>query len=214
MFKVELLDAAGFKNYENDFFKIYRDSFPLSERHEENVIQARIHDGKYLLFGLISENHQLLGFACIMDVGYENWCVLEYFAIEKGSRNLGLGSRLLEEIGSYFRLKDLKLIVEVEDPKEGEELILKQRRVGFYEKNGFQMIQDFKTMMPNLQGVGGVELNLMVYNYKDTILNFSQLTNLTKSIFRTLYFKDENDALLKEIFCRNNKTIYKLCRKN
>lgn len=69
----------------------------------------------------------------------DNRYLLDYFAILRGHREKGLGSAFLSLLEKELENAGL-LICEIEDPEsteKEEERIRRQRRLAFYERNGF-----------------------------------------------------------------------------
>ncbi|MEG0825629.1 MAG: GNAT family N-acetyltransferase [Oscillospiraceae bacterium] len=96
--------------------------------------------GTYLPLGLF-EGDTLLGYATFWqrpDVGY---VVLDYLGVTQKKRNSGLGSVILKLVAERFGDAD-GILVESEallEQDDGENT-LRARRIGFYERNGYQKL--------------------------------------------------------------------------
>lgn len=109
--------------------------FPPDEQKTLDILLKAMDAGKYECYGL-TEN-ELLGYAFFVKLGTDY--LLDYLAIVRGKRDLGLGSLFLEKLSR--QLKDAgSILVEVEEPASGKdeaERSLRSRRKAFYLRNGF-----------------------------------------------------------------------------
>ena len=93
---------------------------------------------------------------------------LEFFAVDKALRGHGMGQKILTEIISQ---SDLPVILEVEPP----ETEIARRRIGFYERCGFQL-NDYPYTLPILgEGFGGCPLMIMSYPEAIKAADFPQI---------------------------------------
>ena len=104
---------------------------PLS--HIGDMTQAVI----YLPYGIYNGD-EMIGYAFFVYEKAYRLALLDYFAIFRGKRDGGMGSKALscmKEMKDDFDL----IVLEVEIPEEAEDDTdkeLRQRRIGFYERNG------------------------------------------------------------------------------
>ena len=109
--------------------------FPPDERKTLDILLKAMDVGKYECYAL-TEN-ELLGYAFFVKL--ERDYLLDYLAIVRGKRDLGLGSVFLEKLFHQLKNAD-SMIVEVEEPSSGKneaERTLRNRRKAFYLRNGF-----------------------------------------------------------------------------
>lgn len=88
---------------------------------------------------LILEGGQTLGYALLWLPEGREGALLEYLAVLRGKRNSGLGARILTLLGSRYS----QLFGEAEAPEPDaspEENDLRRRRIAFYERNGFRVL--------------------------------------------------------------------------
>ena len=111
--------------------------FTDEERKPVSMILEAMDKGVYECLGLMEEE-EILGYAFFykMDKDY----LFDFLAMTRGNRNKGYGSKFLEYCAEYY--KDANSIIgEVEDPdfaKSDEERQLRERRMGFYFRNGYR----------------------------------------------------------------------------
>ncbi len=109
--------------------------FPPDEQKTLDIILKAMDAGKYECYALTED--ELLGYAFFVKL--EQDYLLDYLAIVRGKRDLGLGSVFLKELA--LQMKSAKsMIVEVEEPASGKneaERTLRSRRKAFYLRNGF-----------------------------------------------------------------------------
>ena len=85
------------------------------------------------------EDTELLGYAYIDRIPGLSVQLLDLFAVTRGHRGEGIGSRFLKLLTEQERFSPA-LIAEVEDPDaaEGDEQALDARRIAFYERAGWR----------------------------------------------------------------------------
>lgn len=109
--------------------------FPPDEQKTLDILLNAFDAGAYRGFGLYE--NELLGYAFFVQLG--NDYLLDYLAIVRGKRDLGLGSRFLQMIATEFSRAN-SLLVEVEEPDKALDQAsydLRSRRKAFYLRNGF-----------------------------------------------------------------------------
>ena len=121
--------------------KVYEEhmvyDFPKKELKPLSHIYDMIKAGIYLPYG-IYEGSEMMGYAFLVFNKAQRLALLDYFAIFRGKRDGGMGSKALscmKEMKDDFDL----IVLEVEIPEEAEDDTdkdLRQRRIGFYERNG------------------------------------------------------------------------------
>lgn len=111
--------------------------FPKSElkplRGMLNLMDRGVYDPL-----LVTEGEETVGYAMVWLPTDRNGALLEYFGVLRGKRNNGLGSRILDLLTQRYG----QLFGEAEaptstDPAEND---LRRRRIGFYERNGFRVL--------------------------------------------------------------------------
>ena len=114
--------------------ELYEEAYPIEERTETIRLLQMIEDCPQMTFNAImDDNDEFAGMAVIWELGICRY--LLYLAILKEKRNLGLGAAALRSLKEE---SDLPIILEVELPSD----TLKQRRIGFYMRNGFHIETD------------------------------------------------------------------------
>lgn len=110
---------------------LYIFSFPEEERREfyELVEMLGLPECSICLIKISGE--KIAGLCIFWD--FKGFAFLEHFAIENDLRGLGIG----EEVLSVLRVKYKNILLETELPEDE----ISQRRVKFYQRNGFRMLQ-------------------------------------------------------------------------
>ena len=145
---------------------IYEDSFPPSEREPFADIAASI-ASRFLMLLVAHEDNEragIMSFVLVTTLPDVNLAYLPYFATHRNSRNQGVGARLFTFMVDYLaRVGEWgALIWEVEPPNPDDPGDLKNRRIGFYERMGAQVITSATSYcMPNFETGGIVPLRLM-----------------------------------------------------
>lgn len=88
---------------------------------------------------LVTEGREAVGYAMLWLPEGRAGALLEYLGVLRGRRNGGLGTKILELLGSRYG----QLFGEAEAPgpdASPEENALRRRRIAFYERNGFRVL--------------------------------------------------------------------------
>jgi GNAT superfamily N-acetyltransferase len=187
--------------------RIAEDSFPPEERDPCQVLIKSIQEGKSILY-TASEKNKIIGFTTLTPLRETGMYLMEYLAVDKSSRNLGIGGKILQFIKKDFGgTKDAGLILEVERPGEvaGAESEIRQRRIFFYMRNGARMVRDGGAYrMPNLCGEGSLPMHLMWMPMEEGRRLPADLTllQLFTLIFTETYPGKENEVLLNTIISK------------
>lgn len=133
---------------------LYLSAFPPKERREFDDLKKQIYD-KDCNVNLILVGEKIAGFVILWN--FDQFVFLEHFATEPGLRGLGIGEKTLSEIKRQFQKT---VILETELPNDE----LSQRRIRFYERNGFHKLN--RTYFQPSYGANKpeVELKLMSTN--------------------------------------------------
>lgn len=111
--------------------------FPKSELKPLRAMLNLMDMGRYDPL-LVTEDGETVGYAMVWLPGERNGALLEYFGVLRGKRNRGTGSRILtllaERYGQLFGEAEAPVSA---DPAEND---LRRRRIAFYERNGFRVL--------------------------------------------------------------------------
>jgi GNAT superfamily N-acetyltransferase len=112
--------------------RVYRQSFPRSERKPMAVILQNVRRGDMELL-VVMEAGQPVGI--VITALTDRTVLLDYFAMEKRVRGRGLGSRALQLV--LERYGNRQFFLEIESTTApGRDQALRQRRKSFYLRNG------------------------------------------------------------------------------
>lgn len=111
--------------------------FPKSELKPLRAMLSLMDMGRYDPL-LVTENGETVGYAMVWLPGERNGALLEYFGVLRGKRNGGIGSRILTLLAERYG----QLFGEAEAPASADpaENDLRRRRIAFYERNGFRVL--------------------------------------------------------------------------
>lgn len=104
---------------------------PLKGMH--NLMDRGVYDPL-----LVTDNGQPVGYAMVWLSADRKGALLEYFGVLRGLRNHGVGSRILTLLTQRYG----QIFGEAEAPTSDipEENDLRRRRIAFYERNGFRVL--------------------------------------------------------------------------
>ena len=111
--------------------------FPKSELKPLRAMLRLMDMGRYEPL-LVTEKGEALGYALVWLPRNREGGLLEYFGVLRGTRSGGLGSRILSLLAErYGQLFGEAEAPDSDDPAEND---LRRRRIGFYERNGFRVL--------------------------------------------------------------------------
>lgn len=131
-------------------FNRYERTFPEEERRNRDEFLALAENPDAFVY-LIHEEDENIGYAVIWELPY--FFFLEHFEIFDDYRSRGLGTVTLEAMKEKFG----KIILETEPETSSE---IAQKRLGFYQRNGFNIIEE-NYLQPSY-GEGKPSINLFL----------------------------------------------------
>lgn len=147
------------------FLDIYVEALPERERKATAVVEAMARREDYLLLILESEG-RVLGFSLIFLPSGKSFFLLEYMAVHRDHRGLGLGGVLFQKgLQAARALPGRALcLVEVDSPREpSADQALRERRQRFYRRQGCLRLEGLEYLLP-LPGAGAPPaMDLMVH---------------------------------------------------
>jgi len=130
---------------------LYISAFPPKERREFYELAERIHLNEFTVYLVLISGGKTSGFCMIWD--FSDFVYLEHFAIKPELRGHGIGEGVL----SIIRKKYPVILLETEPPVDEISI----RRVNFYKRNGFKLMQ-LQYIQPSYgKDKPHVELNIM-----------------------------------------------------
>ena len=125
----------------NDLRSIYdtriKKDFSGTARRPFGQIKAMHNKNRYLCLALEEEN-RILAYATFIHDDTIDSVLLDYYAVDKGQRGNGIGSRFIPLIKEYWKDKS-GIVMECEAPdaaKSEDDRITRTRRIDFYIRSG------------------------------------------------------------------------------
>ncbi len=151
-------------------------SFPVEEvRPRENAI-AQLEDPRYTIWTLQNTADQILGFIAEWDLGANLF--LEHVAVDQTRRGAGIGSEMM---AAYLAQAEKPVVIEV----EAEKTKINQRRIGFYQRLGFQ-VSEFGYDQPVYRGDMSKKIPLKLMTYPKP-LTADGFETFKKLVFTQIY---------------------------
>ena len=173
MSKVVCLEKLDKKDF-LQVWQIMENSFPPEEHRTRVGQEDLLENSYYQLYGYKNKNVVAAFFAVWQ---FEEFAFVEHFAVAENYRNGGIGAQLLKELLVFL---DMPIVLEVELPEEE----LPQRRIRFYERNGF-VLNGYDYVQPPMQAERkAIPLRIMSY---PGILEESQFKNVRETLYREVY---------------------------
>lgn len=146
--------------------KTYNESFPEAERREFSLVRELVKDEPRFVVYTLLRDQVYVGFLTAWRFGSFNY--VEHFAIDASARNGGIGG---ESMKQFLALCDVPVVLEVEIPADE----ISKRRIGFYERLGYQLDDHIYFQPPYRSGESLLEMRLMTYGEIDLKQSFEEV---------------------------------------
>lgn len=189
------LDAIRHRAFE-EAVKIYNDAFPSNERQSVNTVKDRVRQKLYRMFIGYLKNEPVF-MALVWPFKNTEFMLLDYMAVKNGYQSKGIGTKFMQNIFDLLGVRDKYLILEVENPKHGDNKEQRERRVKFYKRIGAKELKNVRYLLPPLSGTTPTEMILMIIpNYKNGTISGKLVEKSILQIYRELYNRDSSDKYL------------------
>ena len=158
----------------NEAWSIYESSFPSDERRSLESQLKLMKNKLYNFFGVFEKNVLV---AVIAYWNFGNFLFIENLAVKTELRDIGIGTRLLEE---YLIKNKKKIVLEVE--RLSNKIAIK--RIKFYKKIGFKLNKYNYIHPPYGKGKNPIPMFLMTY---PKTINKSEFSLIREKVHTTVY---------------------------
>lgn len=134
--------------------RIYTDSFPEDERRPWDDVANPPQAGCPALFAIIADGH-IRGLATLWV--FDTFSYIEHLALDRTFRSQGIGSAALQDLIAICDPKPIVLEAETPDDRDP----MTRRRIDFYKRHGFNVIDREYVQPPYAPGLSSVRLYLM-----------------------------------------------------
>ncbi|MDU0204617.1 GNAT family N-acetyltransferase [Paenibacillus sp. MAH-36] len=141
----------------DQIYAIMKASFPIIERRTYEGAKELLSDPNYRLITEV-EGNKIVAFLAVWE--FPMFRFVEHIAVDPDVRGSGLGGKLMT---AYMGESSKPILLEVEPPTTD----IAERRVNFYTRLGFHLI-DFDYIQPPLQ-IGQPDLPLKMMSYPHTL---------------------------------------------
>lgn len=133
------------------------------------------------------QQEQILAYAILVQpelrepFGQDSYVLMDYYAVCRGHRGQGVGSRFLAEL--LPSVDCLGILFEVEDPAAAEEETereIRERRIRFYHRLGLRETQGLYTC------VFGVEFKMLAWNRRQEALPATEMKAAMSRVYRMM----------------------------
>jgi hypothetical protein len=192
----QLLKSAADPSFEQ-FFRIYAESIHAREQKPKELIAKMVARRDYKIF-LQKLDGDVTGFSIMFAPPGEDFCLLEYMAVDSSRRNTGLGGRLFLHTTQAMGTPGgapLPMLLEVDSDREpSPDQQMRKRRLEFYKRLGCLRVAALPYILP-LVGTGAVpEMFLLVHAPAEArFIPKSQLRHWLAVIYEKVYSCPPND---------------------
>ena len=155
--------------------RTYTESFPEVERRDFSLVRNLVRDESRFIVYALSKESRYVGF--ITGWFFDGYTYVEHFAIDPAARNGGIGAEAMKQ---FLVFCGTPVVLEVEMPTDE----MSKRRIGFYERLGFELDNQVYHQPPYREGGEWLEMRLMTYGDVDLEHSFEQVKNcLHKNVY-------------------------------
>ena len=145
-------------------FNSYEKTFPEDERRDKEQFLNLAENPDAFVF-LIKNEDETIGYCVIWELS--DFFFLEHFEVFEEFRNQKFGEKILEALKEKFE----KLVLETEPDSLSE---IANRRLGFYQRNGFEVINENYLQPSYSEGKSSLQLFLMANFLTENLENSIQ----------------------------------------
>jgi ribosomal protein S18 acetylase RimI-like enzyme len=143
--------------------QIYTEALPESERKGEPDLRA-MQERRDYEFLIASLGETVVGFSIVVELSPANACLLEYMAVLRTKRGLGIGRSLFFSAAGSKLATSRYMLLEVDSDKEEDaDRATHKRRKEFYRGLGCREVKGLSYRMPLVTSMTPPAMDLLVY---------------------------------------------------
>ena len=172
---MEIKELNTSNHIEISFVKnLYIESFPPNERRCVKKMMEFYDSEMPFSILIIEKENKFVGFLTHWNL--TDFIFVEHFAISPEFRNGGYGRNVME---LFIEKTDKPILLEVELPDND----LAMRRIGFYQRIGFNLWENIEYSQPEyIKGSGAIPMKLMSFGKLEVEKNFAEIKRKVYSV--------------------------------
>jgi ribosomal protein S18 acetylase RimI-like enzyme len=176
--------------------EIYEAAFPPSELIPVDVFSRRVDRGIYQLW-VCQQDNRVAFMAILCKPIADRFVLLGYIATHPDYQSRGIGSDFFSTVLPQLQQQSQSLLLEVENPNDGDDRALRQRRVNFYRRLGAKTLNNVRYILPALSGGEPTEMILMVAPAGESDrISGEEVRKLITELYVIFYDRSPDDPLL------------------
>lgn len=185
-------NAAAF----DALFDLYRSSMPTAERKSRAALQALAARPDYQVL-LLRRAGRLIGYSITFVPPQDDFCLLEYMAVDGHFRGGGIGSALFRQSVDLAQAgrRDISVLLEVDSDREASpDRELRVRRQAFYERLGCRRVEGLDYLLPLETGHAPPVMDLMILPPTgDAVIRRAALERWLRTVYVAVYDQSPTD---------------------
>lgn len=158
------------------------EAFPSDEYRDLGQMREYTDSNDRFSVYLIIDSDEYAGFITIWN--FEGFIYVEHFAILPSMRNRQLGSRVLAYVDAMV---NKSVVLEVEEPEDD----LTRRRIGFYQRNGFELLPEEYRQPAYRADSASLPMRIMV---KEKSAKNLSMNSIKAALYKHVYGVDDEQA--------------------
>lgn len=150
-------------------------AFPSDEYRDLTELRHYTDHQPKFINNIILENGEAIGLITYWN--FNAFAYIEHFAIESKRRNGGKGRSIIQQVCQELKIP---VVLEVEEPLNE----MAQRRIGFYQRQGFKLWSTPYQQPPYKKGDNWLPMKIMAYGNIDETTEFE---NIKRALYQEVY---------------------------
>ena len=183
-----------------ELLRIYRDSQPENELKSPDQLARMIERPEYF-FLAARRDDSIVGYAISICLIGSDAALLEYMAVARDLRGLGLGQQLFRQAAAFGPTANRTVIIEVDSEKSpSPDHADRVRRKRFYRRLGCRELEGLAYIMPPVSGAQPPPMDMLVYSRElPLMLAKSRVRAWLQSCYRQVYGVPEDDPRIESM---------------
>jgi ribosomal protein S18 acetylase RimI-like enzyme len=171
-----------------ELIRIYEDSQPESERKSVADLARMMERPEYLFLAALRDQ-SVVGFSISICLIGSDAALLEYIAVDRRFRGLGIGKQLFRDTVEFGPLAERTVLIEVDSEKSRSPgRVDRVRRKNFYRGLGCREVEGLSYIMPPVSSATPPPMDLMVYRAElSGTVEKSRIQAWLESCYRQVY---------------------------
>jgi GNAT superfamily N-acetyltransferase len=191
-----------------ELVRIYTDALPTSERKSTHALRQMIAEPEYFFLAAVDVD-AVVGFAIAIALVDSDAVLLEYMAVDRARRGIGIGESLFRATAAWPELSSRFLLIEVEsESADDADAEIRARRKRFYRRLGARQVEGLMYIMPPVSSAQPPAMHMLVYRDRlPDVMEKTQLRAWLEACYGRVYGVAASDPRIEAMLSGPHETI-------